>query len=235
MSAAYPRRGNRPGDGDAMAIELVVADDAEAAAATAAERIAARIAAAAGGGFALGVSGGRTPGRMFRFLADRDDLPWAGVEAWQADERIAPPGSPRNVGLVESGLLDRLFLHWMPVEEPDLDRAMADYAAGLPDRFDLIHLGLGADGHTASLVPGHPAAAVRDRAVALSEPYQGHRRMTLTIPVLEAARELLWLVTGEEKRDALSRLLAGDASIPAGAVRPRAALVVADRDAAGPA
>ena len=216
-----------------MTIELVVAADAEAAAALAAARIAERIAAAAGGGFALGVSGGRTPGRMFRLLAERD-IPWEAVEAWQADERIAPPGSPRNVGFVESGLEDRLYMHWMPVEEEDLDRAMADYAASLPEPFDLIHLGLGADGHTASLIPGHPAASVRDRAVAMSEPYQGHRRMTLTIPVLESARELLWLVTGEEKREALARLLAGDDTIPAGAVRPRAALVVADREAAGP-
>lgn len=216
-----------------MAIRLEVAQDAAAAAAMAAELIATRIAAADGRGFALGVSGGRTPPLMFRLLAERDDLPWDGVEAWQADERIAPPGSPRNPGFVGSGLGDRLFMHWMPVEEPDLDRAAEDYAMGLPDAFDVIHLGLGADGHTASLIPGDPVADVRDRAVAFSRPYQGFPRMTLTIPVLDAAREIVWLVTGEEKREALALLLAGDASIPAGAVRPRSGVVVADRDAAG--
>ena len=111
----------------------------------------------------------------------------------------------------------------MPVEDADLEAAAGAYAKRLPDRFDLVHLGLGPDGHTASLVPGDPVLEVADRLVAVTEPYQGHRRMTLTYPALARADQVLWL-----KREALARLLAGDQSIPAGRVEARHSMILAD-------
>jgi 6-phosphogluconolactonase/glucosamine-6-phosphate isomerase/deaminase len=120
----------------------------------------------------------------------------------------------------------------MPVDDPELGLAAARYAAELPASLDVVHLGLGADGHTASLVPGDPVLRVDDRPVAVTGVYQGRRRMTLTYPALEAAREVVWLVTGRGKREALTRLLARDPSIPATGVRTRRQLVIADREAA---
>jgi len=139
-------------------------------------------------------------------------------------------------------LLDRCPLradqiHAMPVEEPDLDAASAQYAqtlrsyAGTPPVLDLIHLGLGPDGHTASLVPWDPVLEVNDRDVAVTEPYEGRRRMTLTYPVLNRARIILWLVTGEEKAGMVALLVQGDRSIPAGRVAQNQAIVIADRGA----
>jgi 6-phosphogluconolactonase/glucosamine-6-phosphate isomerase/deaminase len=121
----------------------------------------------------------------------------------------------------------------MPVWAHDLEAAAALYADELPPSLDLVHLGLGPDGHTASLVPGDPVLDVDDRDVALTGEYQGRRRMTLTYPVLNRARGILWLVTGEDKVDALARLRAGDGSIPGGRVATDHALVVADAAAAG--
>ena len=122
----------------------------------------------------------------------------------------------------------------MPVLDPDLDAAASRYEAELPARLDLIHLGLGPDGHTASLVPGDAVLEVRDRRVAVTAgEYQGRRRMTLTYPALDAARRVIWLVTGEDKRDALERLLAGETSIPAGRVAAADAVVICDRRASG--
>jgi 6-phosphogluconolactonase len=120
----------------------------------------------------------------------------------------------------------------MPVNDADLDTAAAAYAASLPERFDLVHLGLGPDGHTASLVPGDPVLSVTGALVAVTQPYQGEQRMTLTYPALARAVQLLWLVTGADKRDPLARLLAGDESIPAGRVRAARSLVLADAAAA---
>ena len=170
-------------------------------------------------------------------LLDPKALAGDRVTIFQVDERVAPEGDPeRNLSEIHAALpaatLERL--RPMPVLDPDLDAAAARYAAGLPERLDLVHLGLGPDGHTASLVPGDPVLAVRDRLVApTAGEYQGRRRMTLTYPALDSARRILWLVTGEDKREALARLLAGDRTIPAGRVRAADAVLVCDRAAAG--
>jgi 6-phosphogluconolactonase len=181
------------------------------------------------------VSGGKTPWAMFAELT-RQDMPWADVELFQVDERVAPDGDPdRNLTHLREAIGDApARVHPMPVDDPDLDAAAAAYATVLPQRFDLVHLGLGPDGHTASLVPGDPVLKVTDALVALTQPYQGHRRMTLTYPGLTRADQLLWLVTGSDKRDALARLLAGDESIPAGRVLASRSLILADADAAPP-
>jgi 6-phosphogluconolactonase len=130
-------------------------------------------------------------------------------------------------------------IHAMPVEEPDLNGAAARYSmtlqqiAGSPPVLDLVHLGLGPDGHTASLIPGDPVLDVADADVALTTVYQGRRRMTLTYPMLNRTRRVLWLVTGHDKAEMVGRLYAGDSSIPAGRIHRDRALVLADRAAAG--
>jgi len=220
-----------------VSLELAVAADAEAAAARAAAELvaAARAAVADRGTFALALSGGRTPWLMCSLLA-AEDVPWERTEVFQVDERIAPEGDgARNLTHLREALPERALarLRAMPVEAADLDAAAAAYARALPAALDLVHLGLGTDGHTASLVPGDPVLEVADRPVALTAgAYQGHRRMTLTYPALNGARRRLWLVTGAEKREALERLLAGDPAIPAGRVARAAAIVIADADAA---
>jgi 6-phosphogluconolactonase len=219
-------------------LKTEVVADAEAAARRAAELIveAGRAAASDKDPFSLALSGGRTPWRMLALLAD-EDMPWEATEVFQVDERIAPAGSEdRNLTHLVLGLPLQLqaALRPMAVGEDDLEAAAARYAAHLPERLDLVHLGLGPDGHTASLVPGDPVLEVSDRQVALTAgDYQGHRRMTLTYPALAAARRILWLVTGEDKREALARLLDGDTTIPAGRVQAADAVLVADRAAAG--
>jgi 6-phosphogluconolactonase/glucosamine-6-phosphate isomerase/deaminase len=172
---------------------------------------------------------------MFAALAD-EVVPWAETSMYQVDERVAPSGdSDRNL----THLLDSLHeaarerVLPMPVEADDLEAAAADYATLLPERFDLIHLGLGPDGHTASLVPGDPVLEVDDRDVALTGVYNGRRRMTLTYPVLARASVVLWLVAGEDKAEALRLTLASDPSIPAGRVAAGRSIVVADAAAAG--
>jgi 6-phosphogluconolactonase len=188
------------------------------------------------GQFTFAVSGGRTPWAMFAELA-RMDMPWSQVTLFQVDERAAPDNDPdRNLTHLHDTLGDvKVSVVAMPVTAPDLDAAAAEYAALLPDRFDLVHLGLGPDGHTASLVPGDPVLEVTDRLVAVTGPYQGHRRMTLTYPALARAGQIMWLVTGADKAEPLARLLAGDRSIPAGRVEAGASLVLADTAAAPPA
>lgn len=202
---------------------------------------AARDAVAARGRFAFAVSGGRTPRAMLRALAE-EDVPWDRTHLFQVDERVAPAGDPdRNWATVEAALLGAVPLgeraHPMPVEDTDLPAAAARYAqslaavCGAPLVLDLVHLGLGADGHTASLVPDDPVLDVRTADVALTAPYQGRRRMTLTFSALDGARFVLWLVTGADKRDALTRLRNGDASIPAARVAAPNQLLLTDTDA----
>jgi|SRR5579871_1062980 len=225
-------------------MDLQVFENPEAVARAAASVIAAdaREAVAARGQFSLAVSGGHTPWIMLRALA-AEDIPWTAMHLFQVDERVAPEGDPdRNFTHLRESLLQHVPLasehvHAMPVEMADLEAAARQYAvalqkiAGTPPVLDLVHLGLGPDGHTASLVPGDPVLQVRDADVALTGPYQGRRRMTLTYPVLNQARRVLFVVTGGDKVKMTRRLLDGDPSIPAGAVRAEHALVMADRAA----
>ena len=217
-----------------MPLDLEVTPDDKAAARRAAEMIAAAGAAAVAehGTFAFAMSGGRTPWSMLAILGEIEEMPWRETELFQVDERIASPGSEdRNLTHMVLGLsMDhQSALRPMPVTNRDLDAAAHEYETSLPERLDVVHLGLGPDGHTASLVPGDPVLEVDDRRVAVTtNEYQGHRRMTLTYPALAEAREIIWLVTGEEKRDPLQKLLAADPSIPAGRVRNDSMFVVAD-------
>jgi 6-phosphogluconolactonase len=221
-----------------VAIELEVLADEKAAARRAAELIAAAGAAAVAERnlFSLAMSGGRSPWAMLAMLGEDESMPWPNSELFQVDERIASPGSEdRNLTHMVLGLsMDhQSALRPMPVTQRNLDGAAHDYENTLPDPLDCVHLGLGPDGHTASLVPGDPVLDVSDRRVALTESaYQGHRRMTLTYPALDTAREIVWLVTGPTKVEPLAKLLAGDTSIPAGRVENAKMTVVADAAAA---
>ncbi len=227
-------------------MKMEVLASAELVAHRAAEIMAAdaRAAAAARGRFVMAVSGGHTPWLMLRALAEAD-VPWQAVHVVQVDERVAPAGDPdRNLTHLRESFLDHAPLtpeniHTMPVEPPDLEAAAARYAAALqriagsPAVLDVVHLGLGPDGHTASLVPGDPVLNVTDLDVAVTGSYQGRRRMTLTYPILNRSRRVLWVITGDEKREMLRRLVNGDETIPAGRVRRELALVIADEAAAG--
>jgi 6-phosphogluconolactonase len=221
-----------------MPLDLEVTKDEKAAARRAAEMIAKAGAAAVAdhGHFAFAMSGGRSPWSMLAILGELEEMPWGETELFQVDERIASPGSEdRNLTHMVLGLsMDhQSALRPMPVTNRDLDAAAHDYDTSLPERLDLVHLGLGPDGHTASLVPGDPVLEVDDRRVAITtNPYQGHRRMTLTYPALSEARQILFLVTGEEKREPLQKVIAGDPSIPAGRVDNDAITIVADSAAA---
>jgi 6-phosphogluconolactonase len=217
--------------------ELVVHRTTEALVGDAARYVAglARSAVVDHGHFTVAVSGGHTPWAMFAALAEHD-IPWDGVEIFQVDERIAPEGDPdRNLTHLRQSLGQApASVHAMAVTDVDLEAAADVYASCLPPRFDLVHLGLGPDGHTASLVPDDPVLDVDDRLVALTAPYQGRRRMTLTFPALARADQLIWLVTGPDKRAPLERLLACDRTIPAARVEAGASRVLADVAAAGP-
>ena len=225
-----------------MKIEIL--PDADAVARKGAEIVAAEARAAvnARGRFNFAVSGGHTPWQMLRALANQD-VPWENVNVVQVDERVAPVGDPdRNLthlhqSLLEHAPLRREQIYPMPVEAPELETAAERYVetlkklAGSPPVLDLVHLGLGPDGHTASLVPGDPVLNVTDSDVALTGVYQGRRRITLTYPMLNRSRSILWLVTGSDKVAALQRLRDGDQSIPAGRIQRDKALLLADRAA----
>lgn len=191
----------------------------------------------------MAVSGGHTPWVMLRMLA-REEVPWGAVHIFQVDERIAPAGDPdRNLTylretLLENAPLDPKHIHAMPVETTDSLAAAAAYAmtlrkiAGSPSVLDLVHLGLGPDGHAAWLIPDDPVLQVSDNDVAITGLYPGRKRMMLTYPVINRARQILWMVTGTEKIKPLGQLLSADSSIPAGLIRRDNALVLADEAAA---
>jgi 6-phosphogluconolactonase len=219
-----------------VTIPVEVLPSAEAAAERAASLVAEslREAVADRGRGSVAFSGGSTPAAMLRALGD-ESVPWPNVRVFQVDERVAATGHPdRNLTTQLLALPEavRGSIRPMPVEDPDLEQAALRYGELLPERLDVVHLGLGADGHTASLVPGDPVLGVSDRLVAVTGEYEGYRRMTFTYAALEAARQLVWLVTGEDKRDALRRLLERDPTIPAARVVNPAQRVVADEGAA---
>lgn len=226
-------------------LPLEVAPDAGALAKAAAGRIieAANAALDERSRFTVAFSGGSTPLRLFDELTHRP-LPWRSIHVFQVDERVAPAGHPdRNLTALMERLLDRVPIpdanvHPMPVEAFDLEAAAADYAAELREVrgpegvLDLVHLGLGDDGHTASWPPGDPVVDVTDVDVAVVGPFNGYRRMTLTPPAVNRARRILWLVDGAGKAPVLARLLEGDPTIPASRVRREGAIVLASADAA---
>ncbi len=198
------------------------------------------------GVFVWAVSGGSTPRRMLELLGERNDLDWGSTHLFQVDERIAPDGSAdRNATMLESALLTEDFLrhhspagiHLMPVTANDLDAAAASYGermdsiAGSPVVFDLVQLGMGSDGHTASLIPGDPILQVDTVDVALTGDYQGRRRMSFTWPVLDRAKQLLWVIGGESKRGAVQQFLSNDAAIPATLPTQARAIVLLDEAA----
>src|ERR1043166_4215123 len=227
-----------------MKIEMLPDADAVARKGTEIIAAAARAAVKERGRFTVALSGGRTPWQMLSLLS-KQEVPWREVNVVQVDERVAPEGDPdRNLthiyeSLLEHTPLKREQIYAMPVEMPDLERAAKNYSeilkriAGVPPVLDLVHLGLGPDGHTASLVPGDPVLNVTDSDVALTEVYQNRRRMTLTYPILNRSRQILWLVTGKDKITALRRLRECDVTIPAGRIQPVNALILADQAAAG--
>jgi 6-phosphogluconolactonase len=226
-----------------MTIEVL--PDAAAVARAGAARIAAeaREAVRLRGRFVVAISGGRTPWEMLRALGD-EDIPWNRVYVVQVDERVAPVGhADRNLAHLRESLklvpLPPGHLRAMPVSATDLEREVGRYVAtleevaGIPPVLDLVHLGLGVDGGTASLIPGDSALDVMDADVALTGLYRGRRRMTFTYPILDRARRSLWLVAGSDKAAPLARLCRRDRSIPAGRVRQDRAVILADRAAAG--
>lgn len=212
-----------------MTRDIEVLADAEAVFGRAATFVAERVRSCVHerGEFSLALSGGRV--QPLLELLDAEDVHWDAVTVFQVDERVAPHGhEERNLTQIEAALTHARIVP-MPVEDEDLGAAAVRYAALLPERLDLVHLGLGPDGHTASLVPNCGALAVRDRDVVMSREYNGRRRMTLTYPTIDRAREALWVVTGKDKAEALAQLLAGDEEIPAARVRTPVQTVLTDQ------
>jgi 6-phosphogluconolactonase len=226
-------------------VRIHVLPTVEAAAERAAEWLRAEIgrATASRGRCLLALSGGRTPWRMLHDLR-RLRVHWHGVEVFQVDERLVAANDERRNArriadlLVAPDALAATAFHGMPVEHQPLADGAADYATllaercGTPPVLDVVQLGLGTDGHTASLLPGDALLDDADHDVGISGAYQGVRRMTLTYRVLNAARHRLWLVTGEDKARALRALWDGDEASPAGRVAREAAFVFADAAAA---
>jgi 6-phosphogluconolactonase len=227
-----------------MNVEIFPDDTTLAKRAAAVIAATAREAVKARGRFVMAVSGGKSPWVMLADLAN-EDVPWPNVHVFQIDERIAPAGDPdRNYVHLRDSLLQHApipesQIYAMPVEEPDSEAAARQYAqtlesiAGKPPVLDLAHLGLGPDGHTASLIPGDPVLDVTDRDIAITGVYQGRKRMTMTYPVINRARKIMWLVSGKDKVDAFPKLRAADPSVPAGRISQTQALLLADKDAAG--
>ena len=227
-----------------MQIETLATADAVASRAAQLIASEARNAVAERGRFVMAVSGGRTPWQMLRALA-HEDMPWEKVHVAQVDERIAPEGDKdRNLTHLRESLLSHAqipesHILAMPVNATDLDQACQDYTAtleslcGSPAQIDLVHLGLGGDGHTASLIPGDPVCNVHDAEVALTGIYQNRRRMTLTYPIINRSRRILWVVTGAEKKPMVPRVISGDPTIPGGPIAQQNAILLADSEATG--
>ena len=227
-------------------MDIHILSDAETVAQEAAKEIAriADQAIAERGRFVMAVSGGKTPWEMLRILGT-EDVPWEKVHVVQVDERIAPAGDPdRNLTHLRESLLnhtaiDPKNIHAMPVEDENLEAAAVKYIqtlqqiSGTPIVLDLVHLGMGPDGHTASLIPGDPVLEVTDTAVALTGVYQGRHRMTLTYPTINRARKVIWVITGGTKVEMFRRFQDGDQSIPSGRINKENAMVFADKAAAG--
>jgi 6-phosphogluconolactonase len=195
------------------------------------------------GRFLFAMSGGTTPWKVLRQLADTT-LMWEAIELFQVDERIAPAGDPqRNLTKINETLLNSISprpvqVHAIPVEFASPKFVAEAYTQSLRERcgtppiLDLIHLGLGEDGHTASLLPDDPARKSL-APVTVSKQYQGLHRITMTYPTINAARQRLWIITGAHKRPMLERLYHGDSSIPAGLVERENSIILADKEAAG--
>lgn len=194
------------------------------------------------GRFSIALSGGTTPWQMLRSLSGQAH-DWDRWHVFQVDERVAPADDEsRNLLQIRKNFTDKtgtgIRLHAMAVEAPNLDAAADRYSSelqahcGHPPVLDLVQLGMGADGHTASLVPGDPVLDVEHADVAISATYQGCRRMTLTYPVINRARHVAWLITGGGKTPALRQMLQQDTSIPAARVSQEHAVVFADNAAA---
>ncbi len=210
-------------------VEVVVVDEP---AREAAERIAAGLRAAIErtGRASLALSGGTTAPALIDQLV-RADVEWSAVEVWQVDERVAPDGHrDRNANQLTGLPAGRV--HLMPVTTLDLDGGAAAYAASLPERIDVVHLGLGDDGHTASWPPGDAATLDSPLAVVVTGPFHGRRRMTLTPVTVNAARRRVVLVTGTSKAEVLRSWLDGTSDHPASRIRPDGTVVVCDPDAA---
>lgn len=213
---------------------LVVADDVVGAVSEAAARLADALERAARRGRAsLALSGGHLAAALCERLAVAP-IPWARTDVFQVDERVVPAWHPARTATVLRTHLgpgaDRL--RPMPVDDPDLEAAAARYAAELPFHLDVVHLGIGGDGHTASLFPDDPVLDVRDRAVVPTGVYRGHRRVTLTAAALGRARLVVWLAVGGDKAEAVAGLLAGDPRLPAARVATPNQILVVDRAAA---
>jgi 6-phosphogluconolactonase len=191
----------------------------------------------------VGLSGGRTLWRMLRHLR-RLHVHWHDLQVFQVDERVVAENDERRYArqiadlLLAPAMLNARQFHAMPVERGNLEAGAEEYArllsehGGTPPVLDVVQLGIGADGHTASLLPGDRLLEAHDRDVAISVAYQGVVRMTLTLRVLDAARHRLWLITGADKAAALRKLWVGDASVPAGRVARESAFVFTDSAAA---
>jgi 6-phosphogluconolactonase len=227
-------------------MKIRVLKDADAVAQEAARLIAslARKVVIDRGRFVMAVSGGKTPWQMLRALV-KEDVPWKRFHLVQVDERIAPSGhADRNLThlrecFFSSSFISKDHIYAMPVESSDLESAAKQYAlllskiSGTPPVLDLVHLGLGPDGHTASLIPGDPILQVEDKDVGITGIYQGRKRMTITYPMINRARNILWIVTGAEKATILKRMLDSDPTIPAGLIFQDNAYVIADNAAFG--